>query len=194
MAADRDGRLQPEDKIIGIEKEDGEVIDLVEKKLNDVVRYIRGPRGTKVRLDRSARRHQGKAGLRDHPREDRAHGAACQEQGHREQGERRQGAQDRHHQPARVLRRHRGDPPRRSRRRQRDGRLPQDLERIQGQAASTRSSSISAATAAACSRKPRRSPACSSTPARSSRSRKSSASSISTTTTKGPPGTARSSS
>jgi len=49
MAADRDGRLQPEDKIIGIEK-DGAVIDLVEKKLNDVVRYIRGPRGTKVRL------------------------------------------------------------------------------------------------------------------------------------------------
>jgi carboxyl-terminal processing protease len=50
MAADRDGRLQPEDKIIGIEKEDGEVIDLVEKRLNDVVRHIRGPRGTKVRL------------------------------------------------------------------------------------------------------------------------------------------------
>ena len=50
MAADRDGRLQPEDKIIGIEKEDGEVVDLVEKKLNDVVRHIRGPRGTKVRL------------------------------------------------------------------------------------------------------------------------------------------------
>ena len=49
MAADKDGRLQPEDKIIGIEK-DGETIDLVEKKLNDVVRYIRGPRGTKVRL------------------------------------------------------------------------------------------------------------------------------------------------
>ncbi len=50
MAADRDGRLQPEDKIIGIEKENGEVIDLVNKKLNDVVRFIRGPRGTKVRL------------------------------------------------------------------------------------------------------------------------------------------------
>jgi len=49
QAADRDGRLQPEDKIIGIEK-DGEVIDLVEKKLNDVVRFIRGPKGTKVRL------------------------------------------------------------------------------------------------------------------------------------------------
>jgi carboxyl-terminal processing protease len=49
MAADKDGRLQPEDKIIGVEK-DGETVDLVEKKLNDVVRYIRGPRGTKVRL------------------------------------------------------------------------------------------------------------------------------------------------
>ena len=50
MAADKDGRLQPEDKIVGIEKEDGEEIDFVEKKLSDVVRYIRGPRGTKVRL------------------------------------------------------------------------------------------------------------------------------------------------
>jgi carboxyl-terminal processing protease len=49
MAADKDGRLQPEDKIIGVEK-DGETIDLVEKKLNDVVRYIRGRSGTKVRL------------------------------------------------------------------------------------------------------------------------------------------------
>jgi carboxyl-terminal processing protease len=50
MAADRDARLQPEDKIIGIEKENGEVVDLVDKKLNDVVRFIRGPRGTKVKL------------------------------------------------------------------------------------------------------------------------------------------------
>ena len=50
MAADKDGRLQPEDKIIAIQKENGEEIDLVDKKLNDVVRYIRGPRGTKVKL------------------------------------------------------------------------------------------------------------------------------------------------
>ncbi|MFO0954743.1 MAG: carboxy terminal-processing peptidase [Isosphaeraceae bacterium] len=50
MAADKDGRLQPEDKIVGIQKENGEEIDLVEKKLGDVVRQIRGPRGTKVRL------------------------------------------------------------------------------------------------------------------------------------------------
>jgi carboxyl-terminal processing protease len=50
MAADKDGRLQPEDKIIGIQQEDGREVDLVEKKLTDVVRFIRGPRGTKVRL------------------------------------------------------------------------------------------------------------------------------------------------
>ena len=50
MAADKDGRLQPEDKIVAIQKENGEEIDLVEKKLSDVVRYIRGPRNTKVRL------------------------------------------------------------------------------------------------------------------------------------------------
>ncbi len=50
MAADKDGRLQPEDKIVGIELEGGKEIDLVEKKLSDVVRYIRGPRGTKVKL------------------------------------------------------------------------------------------------------------------------------------------------
>ena len=50
MAADKDGRLQPEDKIVGIQKENGEEIDLVEKKLSDVVRFIRGPAGTKVRL------------------------------------------------------------------------------------------------------------------------------------------------
>jgi carboxyl-terminal processing protease len=50
MAADKDGRLQPDDKIIGVYDKNGEKVDLVEKKLNDVVRYIRGPRGTKVRL------------------------------------------------------------------------------------------------------------------------------------------------
>src|SRR4051794_23661065 len=50
MAADKDGRLQPEDKIVAIQKENGEEIDLVEKKIGDVVRHIRGPSGTKVRL------------------------------------------------------------------------------------------------------------------------------------------------
>ncbi len=38
MATEQDGQLQPEDKIVGIRKENGEEVDLVEKKLNDVVR------------------------------------------------------------------------------------------------------------------------------------------------------------
>ena len=68
MAADKDGRLQPEDKIVGIQKEDGEEIDLVEKKLSDVVRYIRGPRGHQGPPDRPAGRHQGAEDLRADPR------------------------------------------------------------------------------------------------------------------------------
>lgn len=49
-AADKDGRLQVEDKILGILKDDGSEEDFVEKKLSDVVRKIRGPAGTKVKL------------------------------------------------------------------------------------------------------------------------------------------------
>jgi carboxyl-terminal processing protease len=49
-AADKDGRIEPEDKIVGVETDDGKVVDFVEKKLSDVVRIIRGPRGTKIRL------------------------------------------------------------------------------------------------------------------------------------------------
>lgn len=49
-AADKDGRLQPEDKILGIEDADGEREDFIGKKLSDVVRKIRGPRGTHVKL------------------------------------------------------------------------------------------------------------------------------------------------
>jgi carboxyl-terminal processing protease len=49
-AADKDGRLQVEDKVVGILKDDGTEEDFVEKKLSDVVRKIRGPAGTKVKL------------------------------------------------------------------------------------------------------------------------------------------------
>ncbi len=49
-AADKDARLKPQDKIIGVETDDGEFIDFAEQKLSDVVRVIRGPRGTTVRL------------------------------------------------------------------------------------------------------------------------------------------------
>jgi len=49
-AADKDGRLQVDDKIVGVILEDGTRESFVEKKLSDVVRKIRGKRGTKVKL------------------------------------------------------------------------------------------------------------------------------------------------
>jgi len=49
-AADKDGRLQPEDKILGVEEADGSRQDFIGKKLSDVVREIRGPRGTHIKL------------------------------------------------------------------------------------------------------------------------------------------------
>ncbi|MGE3316112.1 MAG: carboxy terminal-processing peptidase [Planctomycetaceae bacterium] len=49
-AADKDGRLKKEDKIIGVDKGDGEMVDVVEMKLSKVVRMIRGKGGTIVRL------------------------------------------------------------------------------------------------------------------------------------------------
>ena len=48
--AEKDGRIQPEDKILAIQKDDGTEIDLVEQRLRDVVRHIRGDAGTHVRL------------------------------------------------------------------------------------------------------------------------------------------------
>jgi len=51
-AADKDGRLHVEDKIVGVgQGEDGEIVDTVEMKLKDVVKLIRGKKGTVVRLE-----------------------------------------------------------------------------------------------------------------------------------------------
>ncbi len=51
-AADKDGRLHPEDKIVGVgEGENGELIDVVDMKLSDVVNKIRGKQGTTVRIE-----------------------------------------------------------------------------------------------------------------------------------------------
>lgn len=50
-AADRDGRLKVGDKILGVgQGPSGDIEDIYEAKLNDVVRKIRGQRGTIVRL------------------------------------------------------------------------------------------------------------------------------------------------
>src|SRR3954453_5331959 len=50
-AADKNGGLKPEDKIVGVgEGTNGPIADIVDMKLNDVVKKIRGKRGTYVRL------------------------------------------------------------------------------------------------------------------------------------------------
>jgi carboxyl-terminal processing protease len=49
-AADKDGRLKPNDKILGVGQETGDMVDIFEMKLNDVVKMIRGQSGTIVRL------------------------------------------------------------------------------------------------------------------------------------------------
>jgi len=50
-AADEHGKLRPEDRIISVgQGRDGEMVDVVDMKLNDVVNKIRGPAGTVVRL------------------------------------------------------------------------------------------------------------------------------------------------
>jgi carboxyl-terminal processing protease len=50
-AADKDGRLKPEDKVIGVgQGKSGDFVDVVDMNLDDVVKLIRGNRGTIVRL------------------------------------------------------------------------------------------------------------------------------------------------
>ena len=48
---DRSGKLQPDDRIIGVAQEDSEIVDIVGWKLDDVVKLIRGPKHTTVRLE-----------------------------------------------------------------------------------------------------------------------------------------------
>lgn len=51
-AADQDGRLKTGDEIVGVgQGTEGEILDVVDMKLNDVVDKIRGKRGTVVRLE-----------------------------------------------------------------------------------------------------------------------------------------------
>jgi carboxyl-terminal processing protease len=51
-AADKDGRLKVEDRIVGVgQGPQGEIEDVVEMKLSDVVQKIRGDQGTVVRLE-----------------------------------------------------------------------------------------------------------------------------------------------
>jgi carboxyl-terminal processing protease len=50
-AADKDGKLKPQDQIVSVgQGDDGEMVDVVDMKLSDVVKLIRGKAGTVVRL------------------------------------------------------------------------------------------------------------------------------------------------
>jgi carboxyl-terminal processing protease len=50
-AADRDGRLKAKDRVVGVgQGTEGEMVDVVDMNLNEVVKLIRGKRGTVVRL------------------------------------------------------------------------------------------------------------------------------------------------
>ena len=50
-AADKDGRLKAKDRVVGVgQGADGEIVDTVDMNLNEVVKLIRGKRGTLVRL------------------------------------------------------------------------------------------------------------------------------------------------
>ncbi|MGH7134498.1 MAG: S41 family peptidase, partial [Pirellulales bacterium] len=51
-AADKEGHLKPEDRIVGVgQGEEGLIVDTMDMKLSDVVDMIRGSRGTTVRLE-----------------------------------------------------------------------------------------------------------------------------------------------
>ena len=50
-AADKDGRLQKKDRVVGVgQGTEGDIVDVVDTNLNEVVKLIRGKRGTVVRL------------------------------------------------------------------------------------------------------------------------------------------------
>lgn len=71
-AADKDGKLKPEDKVIGVgQGTDGEIVDVVDMKLNDVVKLIRGERHHRP-AESDAGRSGRAQGLYDHTRADQA--------------------------------------------------------------------------------------------------------------------------
>ncbi len=49
-AAERQGELQAEDTILAVAEKDGDPVDISDMRIRDAVSYIRGPKGTEVRL------------------------------------------------------------------------------------------------------------------------------------------------
>jgi carboxyl-terminal processing protease len=50
-AAAKEGHLKVDDKIVSVGQEDGDMVDIVDMKLSDVVKLVRGKPGTSVRLE-----------------------------------------------------------------------------------------------------------------------------------------------
>jgi len=70
--ADKDGRLKKKDRVVGVgQGNDGEIVDVVDMNLNEVVKLIRGKRGTTVRLKVIPVGETCAEGLRHRPGEDR---------------------------------------------------------------------------------------------------------------------------
>ncbi len=67
-AADKEGHLKPEDKIIGVGQGDGgEIEDVVDMKLNDVVKRIRGTARDRGAIESHSRRTDRAQGLSASP-------------------------------------------------------------------------------------------------------------------------------
>jgi carboxyl-terminal processing protease len=49
-AAERQGRLHAEDTILAVSEKDGDPVDITDMRIREAVSYIRGPKGTEVRL------------------------------------------------------------------------------------------------------------------------------------------------
>jgi len=49
-AASKSGQIEPQDKIVAVSKKDGKMENVIDMDLKDVVKMIRGPKGSKVKL------------------------------------------------------------------------------------------------------------------------------------------------
>ena len=71
-AAQLDGHLKPKDRVIGVgQGENGEIVDVVDMSLNDVVKLIRGKAGTVVRLKVIPVGQSRSQNLQHHPSQNR---------------------------------------------------------------------------------------------------------------------------
>ena len=103
-AAQLDGQLKPKDRVIGVgQGENGEIVDVVDMSLNDVVKLIRGKAGTIVRLKVIPVGQDRAENLQHHPGQNRVEELRSPIGNSRSRQEaRRPAVQDRLHRSARA--------------------------------------------------------------------------------------------